>query len=239
VTPPTYKNKPPPQYIIGVDESGTGAWAGPFTVCAYMSRVEDTDYIKQIGAQDSKTLTHARRKKLCDDLAHACCIAEIIEVPGDYVEQKKAWREGVAKAVKHCLKYVDYDVLKVAVKIDGAEDFVLSGYFDRIWDLRPTFLEKGDSLIPQISAASIFAKTRRSELMAEAHERFPMYGWCSAAGKGNDGYGVPAHLAAIQKHGVCELHRRVRPLLPYFEGEHGTASSSPEEADVRDGGGAL
>lgn len=218
MTPPNYRNRPEPEYVIGVDESGTGAFAGPFTVCAFMSHVSHTPWIAELGARDSKTTSHLKRKALVEALAPCATIAEIIAMPPDYTDQKKSWREGVARAVKHCLTAVGYDVLKVSIQIDGSEDAVLTGYFDRIWDIRPIYVVKGDALIPQISAASIFAKSVRSELMYAAHQQYPMYGWSNASGHGNDGYGTADHLAAIEKHGICELHRRVRPLLPYFRG---------------------
>jgi ribonuclease HII len=219
---PIYKNRPKPELIIGVDESGTGALAGPFTVCAFMARDTDSAAIRRAGARDSKQLTHQRRVLLQDELGPYAYMAKIEVVPGDYTDQRKAWREAIARAVKHCLASINYETLRAAILIDGSVDQPLKGYFERTWDLTPEFIVKGDQLIPQISAASIFAKCQRSELMAEAHKRFPHYGWCNASGKGNDGYGTDAHLKAIEVHGICELHRRVERLLPYFEGKHAT-----------------
>ncbi len=202
---------PVPDYVIGVDESGTGAFAGPFTVCAYMSHVTHTSWIAQIGARDSKVLTADRRRALCEDLAPAATIAEIIVVPNDYREQKRVWREAVAKAVVHCFRGIDWAADKVALKIDGAPDSSLAQYFTTVWQVRPQFIVKGDALVPQISAASIYAKAVRSGLMLEAHAQYPVYGFSK-----HDGYGTAEQLAAIHRHGICELHRRVRPLLPYF-----------------------
>ncbi len=203
-----------PEWIVGVDESGTGAFAGPFTVCAYMSLASHTGWIAEIGARDSKALSHARRLALREDLAAAATIAEIIVVPGDYTAQKRVWREAVAKAVVHCLRGIDWAADKVAIKIDGSPDSSLSQYFSSVWQTKAQFIVKGDVTVPQISAASIFAKTVRTELMAEAHAQFPMYGFAN-----HDGYGTAEHLEAIEVHGICELHRRVRPLIPYFPGD--------------------
>lgn len=237
MTPPTYLNRPPPEYVIGVDESGTGALAGPFTVCAFMSRTDNSDEIRKVGARDSKQLTHKKRLALLDELGPLAVLGKTVVVPNTYVDQKKAWREAIASAVKHCLSVLNYETLNVVVKIDGASDFVLEGYFDRTWELRPEFHVKGDQTVPQISAASIFAKCYRTQLMSDAHRLFPVYGWCNESGKGNDGYGTAEHLAAIQKHGICELHRRVRPLLPYFDGEAGHRPAG--QASVHGGSGAV
>lgn len=39
--------------------------------------------------------------------------------------------------------------------------------------------------------------------MLQYHEQYPQYGF-----DGHKGYGVPAHIEAIRKHGPCPIHRR-------------------------------
>ena len=71
---------------------------------------------------------------------------------------------------------------------------------------------KGDSRIPAISAASILAKTARDAEMLRLHQIYPRYGLDR-----HKGYPTAAHLAALERHGVCEIHRRsyapIRKLL--------------------------
>jgi ribonuclease HII len=70
----------------------------------------------------------------------------------------------------------------------------------------------GDRLHAPISAASVLAKTARDAEMRKLHERYPDYGLDR-----HKGYPTPEHLAALERHGVCEIHRRsfapVRRLL--------------------------
>ena len=61
----------------------------------------------------------------------------------------------------------------------------------------------GDRLHPQISAASILAKTARDREMLLLHARFPQYGLDR-----HKGYPTAGHLAAILAHGICEIYRR-------------------------------
>jgi ribonuclease HII len=61
---------------------------------------------------------------------------------------------------------------------------------------------RGDSLVPEISAASILAKTARDADMVELDGRFPQYGFAR-----HKGYPTPAHLAALARFGPCEVHR--------------------------------
>ena len=60
----------------------------------------------------------------------------------------------------------------------------------------------GDSLIDEISAASIVAKVYRDNLMIEFDKQYPKYGFLS-----HKGYGTKAHKAAILKYGPTSIHR--------------------------------
>jgi ribonuclease HII len=54
-----------------------------------------------------------------------------------------------------------------------------------------------------VAAASIVAKVTRDRLMREADLEFPAYGFAR-----HKGYATPEHLAAIDRLGLCPLHRR-------------------------------
>lgn len=62
---------------------------------------------------------------------------------------------------------------------------------------------KGDGKCTCIAAASILAKVTRDRIMHEYDAKYPQFGFAV-----HKGYGVPAHMAAIHKHGPCEIHRR-------------------------------
>ena len=62
---------------------------------------------------------------------------------------------------------------------------------------------KGDSKSASIAAASILAKVYRDELMCRYAEEYPGYAF-----EEHKGYGTKKHLEALQKQGVCKIHRR-------------------------------
>ena len=62
---------------------------------------------------------------------------------------------------------------------------------------------KGDRDVKSISAASIIAKTTRDALLRELDTLYPVYGFAQ-----HKGYGTPEHLAALDRHGPCAIHRR-------------------------------
>ena len=59
-----------------------------------------------------------------------------------------------------------------------------------------TTIVRGDSLIPEISAASILAKTARDAEMVALHQRFPHYGFDR-----HKGYSTEQHIAALRIQG--------------------------------------
>ena len=64
-------------------------------------------------------------------------------------------------------------------------------------------LVAGDRRCASVAAASIVAKVTRDRLMLEADRRFPEYGFAR-----HKGYGTAEHLAALDRHGPCPIHRR-------------------------------
>src|SRR5262245_48042344 len=64
-------------------------------------------------------------------------------------------------------------------------------------------LVDGDARCASVAAASIIAKVTRDRIMLEMDAEFPEYGFAR-----HKGYATPEHIAAIDRHGLCPLHRR-------------------------------
>ena len=61
----------------------------------------------------------------------------------------------------------------------------------------------GDVHIPAISAASIIAKVTRDAIMTDYDKQYPQYGFAQ-----HKGYPTKAHVEALKKYGVTNIHRR-------------------------------
>lgn len=195
---------------IGVDESGTGAWAGPFTVAAVAVVDGVEDILKESGVRDSKVLSKAERAELALLVADAASAMEVVFVEATTITemgQAAAHFDGVKRAVIAVLNTVSADLPKgeefsVEIVIDGkpiggAKNWLIRG-------LRPKFEEKADVNHPVVSAASILAKHYRSERMAVLDAVHPGYGFAN-----HDGYITPEHELAVEELGTTPQHRNI------------------------------
>lgn len=194
--------------IIGADESGTGAWAGPFTVCAVAIHEEQQHLLTRLGAADSKALSDKKRRALFDVLIDTVIVGctEFVSVREiEKFEKQQAWRTAMVKAITHVAGVVGESRVIVDGVFDGELKRVLSS---RSGIVRVEFMPKADTKVPVVSAASIIAKTMRNDRMAELHQEYPEYNW-----KTNSGYGTPDHQEALMKHGKTVHHRPWKNLV--------------------------
>jgi ribonuclease HII len=179
--------------VVGIDEVGRGAWAGPVTVAAV---VLDPTTLPS-GARDSKRLSPGRRTEVATSI-HAHGLVGIGHSGSAEIDAL-----GLAAALTNAARRALGAVLDLQgapehplVLIDGPHDLV------RVADVEVATMIRGDAGSVSIAAASIVAKVDRDALMTCAAEAHPPYGFAS-----NKGYPSPAHVAALGEHGPCELHR--------------------------------
>ncbi len=177
-----------PRSVCGVDEAGRGPIAGPVFAAAVI-----LDPKHEIpGLADSKLLSPSKRERLSGQirsraLAWAVAFASVEEI--DALNILQATLLAMRRAV---------EALKMApgeVWVDGTHCPQVAFPVRAIVD--------GDALHPVISAASILAKTARDAEMLELHARYPRYRFDR-----HKGYPTPEHLALLERHGPCEIHRR-------------------------------
>lgn len=190
-------------YIIGIDEVGTGAWAGPICVCAV--RVNSNWTLA--GLNDSKKCTPIRREKLRNKLLQFHLSGELgYEIAERSVEEINA--QGLGPSLRACQLEV-LNKLKLSGKYESTDQVILDGqgnskYGSDFLGYNPTFIIKADGKIPAVMAASILAKTHRDNLMKTVfHLQHPEYNWIK-----NIGYVTPDHKEAVKKYGLCSLHRK-------------------------------
>lgn len=176
------------RFVVGVDEVGRGAWAGPITVGAAVVPTERRVY----KIRDSKLLTEAEREALFDRISNWCVawsVGHASHAECDELGMSDAQRLAASRAIRAL--GVDAD----QVLVDGNWDFVGTGNTHRI--------VRGDVTALSISAASILAKVTRDRMMRGWAASYPYYNF-----EANKGYPGPRHKAALHHWGPSAIHRR-------------------------------
>jgi ribonuclease HII len=173
--------------VAGVDEAGRGPLAGPVVAAAVI--LDDLHPIK--GLADSKKLTALQRERLYDEirgkaLCYAVAHASVQEI--DELNILQATLLAMRRAVQ------GLRLLPKLVLVDGNRIPVLP--------MRAEAIVQGDDKVTAISAASILAKVTRDRWCLDMDSQYPAYGFAK-----HKGYGTAQHLAALQVHGPCALHR--------------------------------
>ena len=174
--------------IAGVDEAGRGPLAGPVVAAAVV--IAPDRRIR--GMADSKLLPPERREALfglIHERAVAVGVGVVDHLTIDRINILEATRVAMVQALA---------ALAVAPEL-VITDFVAL----RALACPQRNLLDGDARCASVAAASIVAKVTRDRLMREADREFPAYGFAR-----HKGYATPEHLAAIDRHGLCPLHRR-------------------------------
>jgi ribonuclease HII len=190
------------RYVIGIDEAGRGALAGPVCVGAVLYP-EDFDWqaafsiVTRRGVvvlKDSKQLSAQQRELLYEfivdngRLKHAFALVDAKAI--DTIGIVNAAHEAAAIALK-----------RLNVSHEKAEVLLDAGLrVPSHWTQRS--IVRGDETIPAIALASIVAKVTRDRLMEEVATLYSNYHFDE-----HKGYGTLAHRRAIAQSGLSDLHR--------------------------------
>ena len=176
--------------IAGVDEAGRGACAGPLVAAAVI--LPEGRHGEVPGLADSKLLTPLVRERCYHQVVRRA-LAWSVVVIGPEECDRLGMHVANVEALRRALARLDVRpsyVLTDGFPVDGLEVPGLA-----VW--------KGDRVAGCIAAASVIAKVTRDRMMAELHERYPVYDFAT-----HKGYITAGHSAALAEHGPCPIHRR-------------------------------
>lgn len=190
------------RYLIGIDEAGRGALAGPVAVGAVLYPA-DLDWqslyrlVTRRGEpklRDSKQLSAQQRAVLYEHivmhgrLKHACAFADAKTI--DAIGIVNAAHEAVAQALG-----------SLGVSPGRAEVVLDAGLRAPSAWAQEAFV-RGDETIPAIALASIIAKVSRDRLMEAAADLHAAYHF-----EQHKGYGTLQHRQCIRRYGLSAMHR--------------------------------
>lgn len=199
-----YAVEPERAIVCGIDEVGRGPLVGDVVAACIIFH----PFYKFHGLTDSKKLTEKQRERLFVEIMDNCYdygvgrasaseIDELNILNATFLAMKRAYENLQEPA--H-LVLVDGNKVPNAI-VDYCEAVV-----------------KGDSRVPEISAASIVAKVIRDHDMYELDKQHPEYGFAS-----HKGYPTPAHLKALKN----------LPILPCYRKTFGPVASLIAEREAQ------
>lgn len=186
------------EFVVGMDEVGRGAWAGPLTLGAVVVPKDRRIY----KLRDSKQLTASEREAMFDritDWALASAVGHATHEECDQLGMSAAQKLAARRAI-------------AGLSIDGPggdvseiepDGFVLDGRWDFVGRPNTRMMVKGDMKCVSIAAASILAKVTRDRMMQADAECYPGFNF-----DGNKGYPCAKHRMALQAYGPTAIHRR-------------------------------
>lgn len=189
--------------VLGIDEVGRGALAGPVVSCGVFVDSNEFQFLKTLNIKDSKLLNHKQR----------------LEIYNRIIEKK----------IRYSLSFKDnliinkINILKATLKtFEDIENYFLTNknYFTlvdgnkyfRNQDDTFELVVKGDSKSIIIGAASIIAKVTRDNIfLTEYENKYPNYGFAK-----HKGYATKKHIEALKEFGHLEIHRKtfIKNFIP-------------------------
>ena len=187
------------KYVIGIDEVGRGALAGPVVVAAALMKTQkmfdgDCELSKR-RIKDSKKLSPKQRAAwfsyFKDEPAIEFAVARVYPRGIEKMNISRAANLAAERAYKRLMANCGSRTTKIQVFLDG-------GLFlgNRRQPKNARTIIRGDEKIPAVAIASIVAKVTRDRFMVCLAKKYPAYGF-----ERHKGYGTKAHYKALRKTG--------------------------------------
>ncbi len=190
------------EVVVGIDEVGRGALAGPVCVGAAVVTRTTAPAIPD-GLRDSKLVPAAVRGEVALATRAWVSAAAIGSASAGEIDEF-----GIIAALRLAASRALGDLLPVrptAVILDGTHNWLeptlLDSHLPHLDFAHVVVQPKADATCAVVAAASVLAKVHRDEFMTTLPD--PGYGFTT-----HKGYGVPDHLAALAALGAGENHRR-------------------------------
>lgn len=178
--------------VVGLDEAGRGALAGPLVAAAVVFGPEAVEAAPLSQVRDSKRLSPQARAALVHHI-----LAQALGWAIGWVSWEEVDRWGPSRAARVAF-------LRALRHLPLSPDFVLTDYeLLPLEELPQAALVRGDSRSITVAAASILAKTVRDAYMQGLHWRYPVYHFAR-----HKGYGTALHRAVLTRTGPAPVHRQ-------------------------------
>ncbi len=175
--------------IVGIDEAGRGPLAGRVYAAAVILNPQK----KILNLNDSKKLNCHQREKLYNEI-----MINSLAFGIDYATTEEIEKFNILNATFLAME-------RALNKIRNKFDLILvdGNIYPFNQKITGKAIIKGDTIIPEIMAASILAKVERDNYMFEMDKLYPVYLFSK-----HKGYPTKLHRELIQKYGPSPIHRK-------------------------------
>jgi ribonuclease HII len=194
------------RFVIGIDEVGRGAIAGPVAVgVSLIDKLNPAINSWPEKLQDSKLMTPKSRLEITEPLEiwvenYAVGYSTNGEI--DDLGISEALRTAASRALTDLLSAGELRSLIATegaiILLDGSQNWLGKQAAGLEVDLQV----KADAACVSVAAAAVLAKVKRDGLMEQQDGIFPEYGF-----KGHKGYASAKHIEALKAHGPSPIHR--------------------------------
>jgi ribonuclease HII len=194
------------RFVIGIDEVGRGAIAGPVAVgLSLIDKLNPALNSWPEKLQDSKLMTPKSRYEITEPLE-----TWVDGFAIGYSSNEEIDQSGISEALRSAASRALTELLasgsmrsKLAsdgavILLDGSQNWLGKQAAGLEVDLQV----KADTACVSVAAAAVLAKVKRDALMEQHDGAYPEYGFA-----GHKGYASAAHIQALKTHGPSAIHR--------------------------------
>ena len=194
------------RFVIGIDEVGRGAIAGPVAVgLSLIDKLNPALNSWPEKLQDSKLMTPKSRAEIAQPLE-----TWVEGYAVGYSSNEEIDEQGISESLRMAASRALTDLLSVGsmrsklatdgavILLDGSQNWLGKQAAGLEVDLQV----KADTTCVSVAAAAVLAKVKRDAVMEQHDGSYPEYGF-----GGHKGYASAAHIQALKTHGPCAIHR--------------------------------
>lgn len=177
--------------LIGIDDAGRGPLIGPMVMAGVLTEQSDEKELKEIGAKDSKLLSHPQRIRIAEEIRSTVLKQLVVTASPAEIDSYVSGGENLnaleARKMAEIINALNDGKTKTRVIVDcpsiNTESWKrkLVSFIENMDNLEVLCEHKADFNHPVVSAASILAKVRREEEVDALKKTY-----------GNIGSGYPA-----------------------------------------------
>lgn len=186
---------------VGIDEAGRGSLIGNVYAGAVILP-PDLEHELLYDIKDSKKISRKKRIMLRDFIEQHAIVSAVGWATPEEIDQHNIL-QATYMAMHRALDKIDTKFDLILVDGNGFKPYMSKkGEF-----IKHDSIVDGDNTYMAIACASILAKVYHDEhimeLLKNSPDQLQYYNL-----ENNMGYGTPAHIDALKKHGATEFHRR-------------------------------